>query len=120
MLTADLNGHHRTYGRFEIQNGMIGAYSYDGGIQITLPSLEVGTYHCPEASLAFVNMSAGREGQIWSASSCCACCTIQITSRGGPGQPITGTFEGRLNSPIQTWLDIESGEFSVVERGSGS
>jgi len=118
-MTADLNGHHRTYNRFDARNGMIGAYSYDGGIQITLPSLEVGTYHCSEATLSFINMSAGREGQVWYASNCCSCCTIQITSSGGPGQPITGTFQGRLTSSIQTWLDVENGEFTVVDR-SGS
>lgn len=114
-MTATLNGYPRAWTRFAgAASGFVG-YGFDGSMGITVPSLGPGTYACPDASIAWGNLNAGAHDS--NSAGTVNCCTIEITRSGAVGEMIEGTFSGILvHMPLQSWIKIEDGHFSVVRK----
>ena len=81
------------------------------------PSLDPGSYTCSLAAFDYLNDSdqPQRVSNLYFTGNCCQ---IQITSSGGVGEPIAGTFSGILiDGDLMTWIKVEAGSFSVIRQG---
>jgi hypothetical protein len=113
-----MNGLQRSYqGGFATRGKGIIGYGFDGSIGITLPSLAVGEYSCPDAAIAFANENVGARDSNSAVTK--SCCKVQVTKTGGVGTTIEGTFSGILvHDPLESWIKVEEGHFSVELRTS--
>jgi hypothetical protein len=115
-MTATLNGFARSFTRFDVNPSGVAGYSFDGSIKIFLPALARGTYACP--GIQYLNLDAGARDSNSAGSA--DCCTIQIIRSGAVGEPIEGIFSGILvHQPLQSWVKVEDGNFTVLRRGFG-
>jgi hypothetical protein len=117
-MTATLNGFARSFIRFDADAAGLVGYGFDGSIGISLPTLAPGTHSCPAAALEYINLAAGARDS--NSAGSMDCCTIQIIRSGDVGEPIEGIFSGILiHQPLQSWIKVEDGHFTVLRRGVG-
>ena len=117
-MTATLNGFARSFTRFDANSAGVVGYGFDGSLGISLPALAPGIYACPAAGIEYLNLAAG--GRDSNSAGSVNCCTIQIIRSGAVGEPIEGVFSGILvHQPLQSWIKVEDGHFTVLRRGVG-
>jgi hypothetical protein len=123
-MTVTLNGLQRSFSEAFLTNGdiapgatfFIRGYGDAGELDVGSPSLDPGTYTCSGAAFGYLNDYAQtqRVSNLYFTNNCCQ---IQITSSGGVGDPIQGTFSGILiDGDLTTWIKVEAGSFSVIRQ----
>jgi hypothetical protein len=94
--------------------GTVAGHGYDESIFVHTPEYRVGRFTCPEASLVYTDLSAGREANYLMSD---MCCVIDVTR--ADGQVFAGTFAGLLVRPLypgQGYSAIVTGGAFFVER----